>query len=85
MEMKEIRGITHELDEDRSIFVGQEPGNGFVYVRFSNGELETKVKLSFDGAVALRDLLGAISSRGLISQTTWLVVSDIQLQGEETK
>lgn len=71
-----IEGITHQLDNGRHVFVGQVPGDDTVYMQFFNGELDTKVRLSFEAAKALRDLLSSISSRGLVSSSTWVLVAE---------
>jgi hypothetical protein len=73
--IRTISGLTEELDGGRSVFVGQCPGEDKVYIKFHNGETETKLRLSFEAAQALRDLLGAISSRGLMSMSTWICVT----------
>lgn len=72
----EIAGITHELDGGRSVFVGQVPGESKVYLKFWNGEFDTKIGLSFEASVALRDLLGSISTRGLMASSSWVLVSE---------
>lgn len=71
-----LAGITCELDGGRSVFVGQQEGNSNVFIRFWNGEMETKIQLSFDAAILLRDLLGSISRRGLMAESTWMVMSE---------
>lgn len=70
-----IDGLIDELDGDRSVWVGQKPGESFVYVVMGNGEDETKFKLSFEAAQSLRDLLGRTNERGLMAHATWTVVA----------
>ncbi len=72
----QIKGITHELESGRSVFVGQMPGEDNVYLCFNNGEMDTKLRLSFEAATALRDLLGSVSSRGLMSTNAWVLVAE---------
>lgn len=78
-----VEGIAHDLGGGRSVFVGQTPGDERVYIRFHNGEMETKVCLSFEAATALRELLGAVSSRGLMACNSWHLITQEQQNGSE--
>lgn len=72
----QIEGFEHELDKDRCVYVGQVPGEEFVYIQFTNGEATTNLKLSYEAGKALAELLRRISPRGLMSSAiaTWVVV-----------
>jgi hypothetical protein len=72
----QVEGMTHELDNGGSVFVGQCLGEDSVYIRFWNGELETKLRLSFEAAKELRTLLEAISSRGIMAESTWVLATE---------
>ncbi len=70
----EIIGMSHDLDNNRKVFVGQTPGDSTVYLKFSNGELKTTVRLTFEAANALRELLGSTSEDGVMVTSMWVAV-----------
>lgn len=73
---RQIEGYVEKLDEKRSVFVGQVPGESDVYMKFVNGDMETNVRITWEACKTLRDLLNSTSDRGLMSLSTWVLAAE---------
>lgn len=72
-----IHGMLQDIDDERSVFVGQVPGESGVYIKFRKGETITRLRLSFEAAEVLRELLERTSERGLMSRSEWTVIAHV--------
>lgn len=73
----DVEGHAVHLDGDkRYVWVGQRPGDSTVFVLCVNEDSSLKFKLSFEGATALRALLGRVSERGLMAEAVWELAAE---------